>query len=92
MDLEAILTSVNALSFRQAIWPLPPAFALHVLEEAPQFTAWVKRYASARFRQADFLGINALGMVLTLLVCGAVPLVPHPELFMRKWSRYGCAS
>jgi hypothetical protein len=27
---------------------ITPAFALHVLEEAPGFTDWVNRYASGR--------------------------------------------
>lgn len=60
------------------MWLFPLAFALHVLEEAPQFTAWLNRYASPRFTQADFVRNNALGMVLNMFLCAAVPLCPHP--------------
>jgi uncharacterized protein with HXXEE motif len=58
----------GGLSFQQSVWLLPPAFALHVLEEAPQFTAWVNRYGSRSYRFADFLRINALGLVMTTVL------------------------
>jgi len=41
------------------------AFALHVLEEAPGFTAWARRYASERYTQRDFVRNNALGLGIT---------------------------
>jgi hypothetical protein len=41
------------------------AFALHVLEEAPGFTAWARRHASERYTQRDFLRNNALGLGIT---------------------------
>ena len=51
---------------------ITPAFALHVLEEAPGFTDWVNRYASERYTQRDFVRNNALGLVGT---AGAAVLV-----------------
>ena len=41
------------------------AFALHVLEEAPGFTAWARRHASERYTQRDFARNNALGLAIT---------------------------
>ena len=41
------------------------AFALHVLEEAPEFTAWARRHASERYTQRDFARNNALGLGIT---------------------------
>src|SRR5204862_459374 len=49
----------------RAAWMFVGAFALHVLEEAPGFTAWARRHASARYTQRDFVRNNALGLVLT---------------------------
>jgi hypothetical protein len=48
------------------MWLSPAAFALHVLEEAPRFTAWAQRYASDRYTQADFIRNNVLGLALTV--------------------------
>jgi hypothetical protein len=52
--------------FRRAVWLFPVAFAAHVAEEAPGFTAWVRRHGSSRYTQADFVRINALGLAMTL--------------------------
>ena len=41
------------------------ALALHVLEEAPRFTAWARRQASKRYTQLDFVRNNALGLAIT---------------------------
>jgi hypothetical protein len=59
------------MTFRRAAWLLPAAFALHVAEEAPGFTAWVRRHASPRYSKRDFWRNNALGMAMTL---AATPL------------------
>jgi hypothetical protein len=48
-----------------------------VLEEAPQFTAGLKRSASPRFSQADFVRNNGLGMALTVRLCSAASLFPN---------------
>ena len=78
MNFELLREFLEGLDFRQAVWLLLPAFALHVLEEAPQFTAWVNRYASTRFTRADFLRNNGLGMALNVRLCAAVAAFPHP--------------
>ena len=52
-------------AFDRMAWLLPPAFALHVAEEAPGFTAWVRRNACERYTQRDFVRINALGLAIT---------------------------
>ena len=69
MSAETILQFASRASFRQAVWLFPIAFALHVMEEAPQFTTWVNRYASKEFTQADFIKNNALGMALGIVLC-----------------------
>jgi hypothetical protein len=51
---------------------IPAVFLAHVTEEAPRFTDWVRRNASDRYRQRDFIRINALGFVTTL---GATAMV-----------------
>lgn len=77
MNFELLRELLEELHFRQAVWLLLPAFTLHVLEEAPQFTAWVNRHASPRFTRTDFLRNNGLGMALNLLLCSAVAVFPH---------------
>jgi hypothetical protein len=60
------------VTFRRTAWLLPAAFAAHVAEEAPGFTAWAQRNASPRYTARDFWRNNALGMAMTL---AATPLV-----------------
>jgi hypothetical protein len=64
------------MHFRRAVWLVPPAFALHVAEEAPGFTRWVNRHISGDYHQADFVRINAAGMAMTL---AATTLVARRE-------------
>jgi hypothetical protein len=80
MDFQLLWELLEGLSFHQGVWLFLPAFALHVLEEAPQFTAWVNRHASPRFTRADFLRNNALGMALSALLCAAAAVFPHPSV------------
>src|SRR5690349_1071767 len=80
MNFDAIEQFLAGLRLREAAWLFLPAFALHVLEEAPQVTARVNRHASARFTRADFLRNNGLGMALGLLLCTAVSLYPQPYI------------
>jgi Protein of unknown function with HXXEE motif len=56
----------------------PVAFALHVAEEAPGFTAWARRNASERYTQRDFVRNNALGLIGTIAATGIVLRQP-PE-------------
>src|SRR5262249_6927481 len=86
MNFEAIQQFLNDLTFRQAVWLFPPVFALHVFEEAPQFTAWANRHASSRFTQADLIRNNALGMGLVLVLCFAVAFFPHPVVIFLFFS------
>ena len=60
------------MHFATAAWLLPAAFALHVAEEAPGFTAWARRNASGRYTQRDFVRNNALGLALTLGATAAI--------------------
>ena len=80
MNFELLWEFLEGLSFHRGVWLFLPAFALHVLEEAPQFTAWAKRRASPRFTRADFLRNNGLGMALSALLCAAVAVFPHPAV------------
>ena len=80
MDFQLLWEFLEGLSFHQAVWLFLPAFALHVLEEVPQFTAWAKRHTSPRFTRADFLRNNGLGMALSALLCAAVAVFPHPAV------------
>ena len=80
MNFELLLEFLERLSFHRGVWLFLPAFALHVLEEAPQFTAWAKRHASTRFTRAGFLRNNGLGIVLSVLLCSAVAIFPHPAV------------
>jgi hypothetical protein len=52
--------------FRRAVWLFPVAFAAHVLEEAPGFTAWARRHGSRRYTHADFVRNNAVGIAMTV--------------------------
>jgi hypothetical protein len=58
--------AARQVPFRRPVWLLPAAFVLHVLEEAPGFTAWVNRYASGLYIQENFVRNNAAGLMLTL--------------------------
>ena len=80
MDVDALWRNFEGASFQHAVWFFPPAFALHVLEEAPRFTRWARRYASKRFTHRDFVRNNALGMASGLILCAAVSFFPHPAL------------
>jgi Protein of unknown function with HXXEE motif len=53
------------MTFRTIARALPVAFLVHVVEEAPGFTAWVRRNASPRYSQGNFVRNNALGFLLT---------------------------
>jgi hypothetical protein len=59
-------------SFRNTAWLFPVAYAVHVAEEAPGFTAWARRNTSARYTQRDFVQNNALGFIGTV---GATTMV-----------------
>lgn len=51
------------MKFEAIAAAFPAAFAVHVAEEAPGFTAWAQRNASDRYSQRDFVRNNALGFL-----------------------------
>lgn len=51
---------------------VPGSYVVHVVGEAPGFTAWARRNASGRYTQTDFVCNNALGFVSTLAVTAAI--------------------
>ena len=70
------------LAFAAAVWLFPVAFAAHVLEEAPGFTAWARRHGSSRYTEADFIRNNALGLAMTIVGTTVVSRSPsRPAVF-----------
>lgn len=58
-------------------------FALHVLEEAPKFTAWVNRHASDLYTQDDVARNNGAALVLAIDTTFLVSRVPNrPIVFL----------
>jgi hypothetical protein len=66
--------------FRRTLWLVPPAFALHVAEEAPGFTRWVNRNITDGYTRADFVRNNAAGVAMTLAGTWALARRPGPAL------------
>jgi hypothetical protein len=65
-----------AAGFRRAAWTFPAAHVAHVAAEAPGFTPWARRNASARYTQQDFVRNYALGFVATI---AATVAITHSE-------------
>jgi hypothetical protein len=83
MNVDTINQALSGFSFRHAVWLFPLAFALHVLEEAPQSTQWVNRCVSRRFTARDFVRNNSIGMVAALFACTLTSVVPNrPVVFV----------
>ena len=59
--------NLSEINFRRAVWLFPAAYTLHVLEELPQFTNWVRHYANASFTMRDYLVIHVSGIVVAVL-------------------------
>jgi len=70
----------------RALWLLPAAFAVHVLEESAGFTAWVNRNASDTYADADFVQINALGLLLTVVATFIVTRSRGRRLFLAYYA------
>jgi Protein of unknown function with HXXEE motif len=68
------------VTFRALARALPVAYAVHVAEEAPEFTAWARRNASGRYSQRDFVRNNALGFISTVAATAVVRQRPRPTL------------
>jgi hypothetical protein len=77
MNLEVIAQFLASLSFRQAVWLFPFAFALHVLEEVSQFTTWAQRHASPHFTVQQYLTIHLTGIVAAFIAAAVIRLFPN---------------
>ncbi len=77
MNFDAVFRFFGSLTFSQASWLLPVVFVLHVAEEGPRFTSWVRRYASPKFSQADFVRNNLMGFVIGIVLCSVVWFFPN---------------
>lgn len=80
MDIDRIGHFLSRLSFRQAIWLYSLAFALHVMEEWPQFTHWANRHGSVRFTQADYNTIHFAGIAGAVLAAALVWFFPNKKV------------
>jgi hypothetical protein len=80
MDPALFVTLAKRLRFSQAIWLFPPAFALHILEELPQFPSWAQHYASPAFTRHDYLVLHLGGLGLGTLVVALVSAFPNRVL------------
>src|ERR687885_5629 len=70
----------------RTIWLLPPAFGVHVLEESAGFTRWVQRHGRPDYSRADFVQINASGLLLTLVATAAVGRWPGRRVFVAYYA------
>ena len=75
-----------ALTFHEAVWLLPAAFVVHVLEEAPGFTEWVNQYASERYTSDDFVRNNMLGLLLSVGATLVVTRTRNRNVFLLFYS------
>src|SRR5262245_26041916 len=80
MDVEAIPRFVRGLSYRQAVWLAPAAYALHIVEEAQNFAAWASEHFAQGFTTAQFVKNNAI--VMSFLVA----LTLLASLYPRRWT------
>jgi Protein of unknown function with HXXEE motif len=78
------------MRLRSAVWLAPPAFALHVAEEAPGFTRWVNRHISEDYGRADFVRINAAGLAMTVAATALVARRPARPLVFAYFTAIVC--
>lgn len=78
MEVDSPTTTIlSRVTFQDAIWLFPPAFALHVLEEWPRFTSWARRNASPLFTQRDYNTIHVAGIIASILFTVIVSGFPN---------------
>lgn len=82
MDFDRAARFLTQLRFRQVLWLYALAFALHVLEEWPQFTHWVNRHGSPRFTQHDYNTIHFGGIAGALVAAGLVWFFPDRKVVL----------
>ena len=67
MDPDRIIERLASLTFRQTVWLFPIAYALHVLEELPRFTAWAQQYANRGYTMREYLVIHVSGIIVAFM-------------------------
>jgi hypothetical protein len=75
-----ILQLISSLSFREAVWLFPLAFALHVAEELPRFTIWANRFASPHYTFREYLIIHVAGLLSALIAATILHFFPNKIL------------
>jgi hypothetical protein len=71
------------LTFSRVVWFLPVAFALHITEEWPHFTAWAQTYASDQFTQRDYTLIHVSVLVGNILLAAIFSMLTDRLLIQR---------
>ena len=61
--MNVLVQLLGHITFHAAVWLCPIAFTLHVLEELPRFTPWVKRHINPHFTQKHYLKVHLSGIV-----------------------------
>ena len=77
MDIDRLVEFLRRLLFRQAVWLLPFATALHFLEEAPHFADWAGKYALPSYNRQRWRRVHGLGMVFAITFCGLASMFPN---------------
>ena len=80
MNVEAIPRFRGRLSYRQAVWLAPLAYAVHILEESQQFAAWASTHFAAGFTTPQFVKNNLI--VMSGLIALTLLVTLHP----RRWT------
>ncbi|MDD9946836.1 MAG: HXXEE domain-containing protein [Myxococcales bacterium] len=80
MNVEAIPRFLRGLSYRQAVWLGPVAYAIHILEEAQNFAAWASAHFAKGFTTAQFVKNNLI--IMGILVA----LTALASLYPRRWT------
>ena len=80
MNVEAIPRFLGRLTYRQAIWLAPLAYAVHILEESQQFAGWASTHFAAGFTTAQFVKNNLI--VMAVLIALSLLVTLHP----RRWT------
>ena len=80
MNVEAIPQFFRGLSYRQAIWLAPVAYAVHILEESQQFAVWVNTNFAQGFTTAQFVKNNLI--MMSALIALSLLVTLHP----RRWT------
>lgn len=58
------------------LWLVPIAYSIHIVEEAPRFVPWAKRYLSAPSTFAQFVLGNVIFMVYVLVLVSLAVFYP----------------